>query len=285
MPEQTLNNTKPFLKWAGGKRQLLPTLEKYIPASYTTYYAPFVGAGALLFHLQPIKAVINDINSELINCYRVIRDYPDKLIALCEEHKQNNSENYYYQIREQDRLSNYCDRSSLEKAARILYLNKICYNGVFRVNKNNEYNTPWGRYSNPTIVNPDVIKAVSDYLNQNLITIFNGDFSESVATVDAGSWIYFDPPYHPINPDSFVGYSSDNFTEADQRRLKELCDQLTNKGCQILLSNSTAPLIRSLYDDSKYKIIEVEANRAVNSKGSKRGKIKELLIYNNYALI
>lgn len=272
---------QPFLKWAGGKRQLLPTIREYIPVKYTDYYEPFIGAGAVLFSLQPKKGTINDTNSELINCYQVIKDQPEELLKLCQQHQQNNSKEYYYQLREQDRQDDFLALSSVTRAARIIYLNKTCFNGLFRVNSNGQFNVPYGKYKNPTIADIAVISAISTYLNQAQINILNGDFEQAVTTANKGAFIYFDPPYHPLSDtSSFTGYSMDGFGEAEQIRLKQLCDNLTDRGCQILASNSAAPFIKSLYDDPRYQIIEVKATRAINTVASKRGRINELLIKN-----
>jgi DNA adenine methylase len=274
---------QPFLKWAGGKRQLLPAIKKYLPAKYTEYYEPFVGAGALLFSLQPETCTLNDTNSELINCYQVIRDQPEELLELCQEHQANNSQAYYYQLREQDRQAGFHQRTPVERAARIIYLNKTCFNGLFRVNNSGQFNVPYGKYKNPVIADPAVIKAISTYLNQATCRILNQDFEEALATAKKGAFIYFDPPYHPLSDtSSFTGYSINGFGEQEQIRLKELCDQLTNKGCQVLVSNSAAPLIKSLYDNPRYEMVEVKATRAINAVTSKRGKINELLIHNRY---
>ncbi len=274
---------QPFLKWAGGKRQLLPVIKKFIPLKYTHYYEPFVGAGAVLFSIQPPKAVINDTNSELINCYRMIRDKPEELLTLCQQHKNSNSKEHYYELRAQDRSDDFKALSPVVKAARIIYLNKTCFNGLFRVNSSGQFNVPYGNYSNPSITDTSVIKAVSAYLNQADVRILEGDFEPAVATAKKGDFIYFDPPYHPISDTSFfTGYSIDAFGEEEQIRLKKTCDELADRGCQILLSNSAAPFIKSLYNDSRYEIVEVKASRAINAVSSKRGKISELLIYNKY---
>lgn len=274
--------TQPFLKWAGGKRQLLPIIKNLIPPC-SHYYEPFVGAGAVLLDLQPAMSTINDTNSELVNCYQVIRDNPQKLLKLCQRHKEKNSKEYYYQLREQDRQSGFADMDGIEKAARIIYLNKTGFNGLFRVNKKGQFNVPYGNYRNPTIADPGVIMAVSTYLNQGNISILCGDFEQAVATAKLESFIYFDPPYHPLsNTSSFTSYSLNGFGEAEQIRLRKLCDRLTDRGCKILLSNSSAPLIRDLYSDFRYQIEEVDASRSINSVSSKRGKIKELLIHNKY---
>ncbi|NJK56829.1 MAG: DNA adenine methylase [Pleurocapsa sp. SU_5_0] len=276
---------KPFLKWAGGKRQLLSVIQQYLPAKYTEYYEPFIGAGAMLFSLQPKSSTINDTNSELVNCYQVIRDQPEELLKLCQQHRENNTKEYYYQLRQQDRQDDFNQRTPVEKAARIIYLNKTCFNGLFRVNSSGQFNVPYGKYKNPVIVDPAVIQAISTYLNRATCRILKGDFEQAVATAKKGAFIYFDPPYHPVSDtSSFTGYSMNGFGEQEQIRLKKLCDRLTDRGCQVLASNSAAPFIKSLYDDPNYKVVEVKATRAINAVASKRGKINELLIHNKYVL-
>lgn len=274
---------QPFLKWAGGKRQLLSAIKEYLPRRFTQYYEPFIGAGAVLFSLQPKKSIINDTNSELINCYRVIKDNPEELLDLCEEHRAKNSKEYFYSLREQDRRDDFQDRSPLERAARIIYLNKTCFNGLFRVNSSGQFNVPYGNYSNPVIADPAVIKSVSAYLNQRDVRILEGDFAQAISTARKGAFVYFDPPYHPISDtSSFTGYSVNGFGEKEQIRLKEVCDKLTERGCQVLVSNSSASLIKELYSDPNYEILEVKASRAINAVASKRGRINELLIHNRY---
>jgi DNA adenine methylase len=274
---------QPFLKWAGGKRQLLEVLKQFVPVNYTDYYEPFIGAGALLFFLQPKRAVINDINGELVNTYRILRDYPEELFNLCEDHRKNNSKNYYYSIRNIDREIDFNYKSPLERAARIIYLNKTCFNGLYRVNRLGHFNVPYGSYVNPTILNFELLLGVSNYLRRCQLTILEGDYTQAVKNAAEGAFIYFDPPYQPLsNTSSFTSYSVAGFGEREQRRLKSVCDELDARGCQILLSNSDTPFIRELYKDSRYEIAKVQAIRTINVVSSKRGKISELLIHNRY---
>ncbi len=261
----------------------MPVIKEYFPKKFTQYYEPFVGAGAVLFYLQPKKSVINDTNSELINCYQVIKNYPEELLNLCQKHREKNSKEHYYWLRYQDRKDDFKDRSPVERAARIIYLNKTCFNGLFRVNSSGQFNVPYGNYSNPLIADPAVIRAVSSYLNQREVSILEGDFEKAVSNARKGAFIYFDPPYHPISDtSSFTGYSVNGFGEDEQIRLKEVCDELSKRGCQVLVSNSSASFIKELYCDPNYEIVEVKASRAINAVASKRGRIKELLIYNRY---
>ncbi|MFM6189433.1 DNA adenine methylase, partial [Planktothrix sp.] len=215
---------KPFLKWAGGKRQLLPEIRKYLPKNIgkTTYFEPFLGGGALLFELQPKTAIVNDKNKELINCYQVIKDSVEELIQALQNHKQNHSEEYYYHLRQLDRFKKkYNQLSNIEKAARIIYLNKTCYNGLFRVNSHGYFNVPFGRYKNPNILDEAVLRGVNDYLNQKSVTFLNRDFAEAVETAKKGDFVYFDPPYDPVsNTASFTGYDINGFNQEQQERLK-----------------------------------------------------------------
>lgn len=277
---------RPFLKWAGGKRQLLPELNKYKPTGFLksqkTYYEPFVGAGAFLFDLQHEKAVINDVNEELINCYEVVKNSLDELIIILQKYQEKNSEDNYYKIRKLDRQTKkYKALSAVEKAARIIYLNKTCYNGLFRVNSLRQFNVPYGKYKNPNVLDEAVLRAVSTYLNENEINILNVDFELAVKDAKKGDFIYFDPPYHPVsNTASFTGYDSNGFNKNEQERLKEVFDELTNKGCKVMLSNSKTDFIMDLYDDDRYNIQTVKATRNINSKAFKRGKVDEVLVRN-----
>lgn len=270
---------RPFLKWAGGKRQLLPELKKHLPASFNTYYEPFVGAGALLFHLQPPKAVINDVNEQLINCYRAILSHLDELIADLKKHV--NSEAYYYQMRDLDRKSTFNQMSLVEKASRLIYLNKTCYNGLFRVNSQGQFNVPFGSYKNPKIVDVAVLTAVNAYLTNNAVTIFNMDFEKAVAGAQKGDFVYLDPPYDPVSDtSSFTGYSTGGFGKEEQKRLKLVFDDLTRRGCKVMLSNSATKFILDLYGEYRDYTIFVAASRAINSVAAARGKIDEVLVMN-----
>lgn len=267
----------PVVKWVGGKRQLLTEIEKYIP-NFTTYYEPFVGGGAVLFHIQPNKAIINDVNSELINLYNVIRNNVEDLIEDLRRHI--NEEAYFYEIRELDRDKEaYSRLTPIQKASRIIYLNKTCYNGLFRVNKAGEFNSPFGAYKNPNIVNEITLRAVSNYFNKAKITFLCCDFEEAVKNARKGSFVYFDPPYDPMSSSAnFTGYDKGGFDRDEQVRLKNLCDKLDKKGIKFLLSNSATDFIKDLYKDYRLEIIQ--AKRAVNSNPDKRGEVDEVLVRN-----
>lgn len=267
----------PFVKWVGGKRQLFSAIKELLPKNYTIYYEPFIGGGAVLFELQPKKAVINDFNKELINVYKVIKNNPEELIEDLKKHK--NESDYFYNIRSLDRKDDFDNLSPIKKASRVIYLNKTCYNGLYRVNNSGEFNSPFGKYKNPNIVNKTTIRAVSKYLNNNDITILNGDFENAVDNIKKGAFVYFDPPYHPVSKSSnFTGYIQRGFDMSDQIRLRDLCIDLDKKGVKFLLSNSSTLLIKDLYKD--FDIQYVKANRAINSNAQKRGEIDEVLIRN-----
>lgn len=268
----------PFLKWVGGKRQLISEISKYIPKHINTYYEPFLGGGAILFHLQPEKAVVNDINTELINVYNTIKDDVDDLINDLHRHKNN--DDYFYSIRNLDRNKDqYSNLTNIEKASRLIYLNKTCYNGLFRVNRAGEFNTPFGNYKNPNIINEITLRAVSDYLNNSNIKFLNLDFADAVKDAEKGDFVYFDPPYDPISSSSsFTGYDKGGFNKNEQIELKTLCDNLNKKGVKFLLSNSSTPFILDLYKD--YKIEFIKATRMINSKANLRGEIDEVLVRN-----
>ena len=269
----------PFLKWPGGKRQLMPETRKMLPDGVTDhpYYEPFIGGGALFFELLPKRAVINDYNEELINVYTVIRDNPSELIEDLKRHK--NTAEYFYKIRAIDRQPLFSDLTRIERASRIIYLNKTCYNGLYRVNNAGEFNSPFGRYKNPNIVNEPVIKAVSKYLNSSQIQISSCDYALILKDIPTDSFVYLDPPYHPISESSsFTGYVQGGWDEGDQLRLRDVCNRLRDNGIKFLLSNSASDFIREIYFD--YNIHIVQAKRSVNSNSSRRGQVDEFLIRN-----
>lgn len=280
---------QPFLKWAGGKRQLLSEIRKYIPKDINTYYEPFIGAGAVLFDLQPDRAVINDINKELVNVYQAVKNDFDELVVYLKEHESKHDEKYFYEMRRLDRdPEEYARLSPVQKAARIIYLNKTCFNGLFRVNSRGQFNVPFGRYRNPNIVNEEVLKAVNDYLSfDDRVIILNEDFEKVVADAQKGDFVYFDPPYDPVSDtSSFTSYSLDGFKRDDQERLRDLCLDLHKRGCRFLLSNSATNFIKEIYEEVNteeetiFHMKIVSATRSINSVASKRGKIDEVLVMN-----
>lgn len=272
-------NLRPFTKWTGGKRQLLTELEARLPKSFDTYYEPFIGGGALFFHLIPQKAVINDYNSEIINCYKVIKENPHELVRELGIHASRNSKEYYLEIRSADRDGRIKDFSDAEKAARILYMLKVNFNGLYRVNSKNQFNVPYGRYKNPKILDSQLILQISDYLNSNKIEILNSDFEECVKSAQPGDFVYFDPPYIPVNKTSnFTSYTENKFSLLDQYRLRDTINSLTDKNIYVILSNSCVPEIFDMYRD--YSISTVKASRAINSNPRRRSGVEEVLISN-----
>ena len=281
----TQNNSpiQPYLKWAGGKRQLLPEIRKHLPDNIHTYtyYEPFVGAGAVFFGLKPDKAVINDCNSQLIMTYKAIKENVEELIRLLRIHKEMNGREYYYKIRNMDRdPEQFMMLGAAEKAARLIYLNKTCYNGLYRVNLKGEFNVPCGRFKNPQIFKETVLRRISDYLNSHDIKILSYDFEQAIQDADENAFVYFDPPYHRNDKTSFTEYQAGGFDEAGQERLCAAIIKLTKRGVKCLLSNSDTCYIRKLYDHDFFTIINVEAKRLINSSSSGRGNVAEVLIRN-----
>lgn len=268
----------PVVKWVGGKRQLLDEIIPLLPKRITTYCEPFLGGGAVLFSIQPSKAIVNDLNVDLITVYEVIRDDVEALIESLKKHK--NTSEYFYTIRDMDRdKASYQALSKIEKASRLIYLNKTCFNGLFRVNSSGEFNSPFGHYKNPNIVNEPILRAVSKYFNANNIVFYSEDFAETLSRVRTGGFVYLDPPYDPVSDTaSFTGYNKGGFDRNEQIRLKHCCDELTRRGIKFLLSNSATEFIKELYQE--YDITIVKAKRAINADASKRGAIEEVLIRN-----
>ena len=268
----------PVLKWVGGKRQLIETYAPLLPKKITSYCEPFIGGGALLFYLQPKHAYVNDVNEDLIRVYRVIKNNVEELIDELKNYK--NESDFFYSVRDLDRDKwKYEILSDVKKAARIIYLNKTCYNGLYRVNNAGEFNSPFGYYINPNIVNEPVLRAVSVYFNKNNINFSSGDYSEVLKQIKKNTFVYLDPPYNPVSGTSnFTGYSKNGFSQDEQIRLRENCDELDRRGIKFMLSNSATPLILEQY--SGYNVSIVQAKRAINSVGSKRGNIDEVVVRN-----
>lgn len=270
----------PVVKWVGGKRQLIEQISRLLPLTMSKYKycEPFIGGGALLFHIQPSKAIVNDANEELINVYEIIRDDIDNLVEELQQF--SNSAEIFYEVRGWDKnLASYNELPKVKKAARFLYLNKTCFNGLYRVNNAGEFNTPFGFYKNPNFVNEPILRAVHTYLKNNEIELHCGDYQAVLSKLEKNSFVYLDPPYDPVSSTSnFTGYTKGGFNKEEQIRLKEACDELTKKGIKFLLSNSSTDFIHTLYSD--YTIEPVMAKRAVNSVASGRGDIEEVLVKN-----
>lgn len=271
---------KPFVKWAGGKRQILNDLKRFMPLEYNCYYEPFVGGGALLFDLAPTRAVINDLNNELMNVYTVLKDEVkyNKMCKLLNKYETNNSEEFYYEIRNKDRNSkNFNKLSDYSRAARTIYLNKTCFNGLYRVNSKNEFNVPYNKKDKVNTYDGENLLTIHMYLNMNDIKILNTDFEEAVSSASAGDFVYFDPPYDSENP-IFTSYTQEGFGKEEQLRLSEVFKKLDAKGVYVMLSNYNTKYINELYSD--YNIHIISAKRNINANGNKRGKVEEVIITN-----
>lgn len=267
---------KPVLKWVGGKRQLLDEILPRLPKSPKLYVEPFVGGGAVLLAYQPRHAVVNDYNAELVNVYEVIRDSPDDLLDLLREHDAKNTSEHFYEVRALDREPGFPDMGKVERASRIIYLNKTCFNGLYRVNSAGQINSPYGRYKHPNIINEQGIRALSKYLAGD-VRLTCGDYAEVLKDLPKGSFVYLDPPYMPLSETSaFTGYTEGGFSYTEQVRLRDECIKLREQGIRFLQSNSDCKAIRELYAD--FDIATVQAKRAINSKGDGRGAVSEVLI-------
>lgn len=275
---QFVSKAEPFLKWAGGKGQLLKQYEAFFPLKFNNYIEPFVGGGAVFFHLYNTdrvsngkRAILIDSNEELINCYLTIKADVNRLIGVLSNPKFKNEEDVYYKIRAEE------PENKFERAARTIYLNKTCFNGLYRVNSRNKFNVPFGRYKNPMICNSEKLGAVSLALKN--IEILLGDFERCLDFAKRGDFIYFDPPYQPLSKtSSFTSYTKDSFNEGDQQKLCKVFKELDKRGCKVMLSNSDTRFIRNLYKGFEKKV--VFAKRAINCKASGRGRINELIIRN-----
>jgi DNA adenine methylase len=258
--KQLLTIPKPFVKWAGGKRQLIPILNDNLPKSMGTYYEPFLGGGALLFHIlserNGQKCGVSDLNSDLVLTYTTIRDKANDLIHSLKNHSKNyqkDSKSYYYAIRESN------PRSAVEKTSRLLFLNRTCFNGLYRVNSKGKFNVPLGKYTNPNIVNEENIRSVSHVLQSSKVSIKCRDFESVLNDAKKGDLVYFDPPYQPVSDTAnFTSYTHKSFTITDLKRLANLCLDLDSKGCKVLLSNSDSQEVAEMFTDKQWKIKKIE---------------------------
>jgi len=268
------------VKWAGGKGSLVGAIAARIPKDQTfrRYVEPFVGAGAMFFWMRRsypgLSCAIGDSNEELMGAYRAIREHVDDVLAKLETHAMMHSEEHFYAVRSR------VPRAPIERAARFIYLNRTCYNGLYRVNRKGEFNVPIGRYDNPKIVDRENLLAVATTLEKT--ELLTGDFGDITVDCEAGDLVYLDPPYDPLSETShFTSYTRDGFGRPEQERLAETFEAMVTKGASVILSNSDTDLIRKLYTGltPPPMIGEVEVPRSINSKARSRGKIKELLIY------
>ena len=277
---QKESKAKPFVKWVGGKRQLLNQFrdntlypKKFNP-SENKYYEPFAGGGAVFFDILPEKAVLSDLNKELVTTYNVIKKDVESLIKSLKKHK--NEKEYFLEMRARD----WKEMNDVDVASRFIYLNRTAFNGMYRVNKSGGYNVPFANYKNPKICDEDNLRSVSKLLKK--VSIKHQDYKNVLKNAQKGDYIYLDPPYYPVSKtSSFTSYTADAFLEKEQEELKETFHELSKKGCYVMLSNSDTPFIKELYSKvPKAKIHTVMAGRAINSNGSGRGKIKEVVITN-----
>ena len=273
---------KPFVKWAGGKRQLIPILNENLPNTFGTYFEPFLGGGALLFYMlterQGQRCSISDLNSDLVLTYTTIRDRVEDLIVSLKNHERNyqgDQKSYYYSVRQSN------PKSQIEKASRLLFLNRTCFNGLYRVNSKGKFNVPLGRYANPNIVNEDNLRSVSRILDSSRVSINCRDFEAVLRDAKKGDLVYFDPPYQPVSDTAnFTSYTNKDFTFDDLGRLAQLCRDLDSKGCNILLSNSDSREVADMFSSKPWKVSKIKANRSINSNSKKRTGHFELLIKN-----
>ncbi len=272
---------KPFVKWAGGKRQLIPAMTAHFPRRFGRYFEPFLGGGAVLFHVLSQDAGqrchVSDLNSDLVLTYVTVRDRVEDLIESLEGHSRGYlaaKSDYYYKVRAQ------APADQVSKCSRLIFLNRTCFNGLYRVNSKGRFNVPLGRYSNPNIVNEGNLRAASRALQSGAITIRCGDFGTVLAGAGRGDFVYLDPPYQPVSRTaSFTSYTSRNFGGGDLRRLAQTCDDLDSRGCKVVFSNSDTPEVRELFG-RRWEVLEIQANRAINSNPGRRTGHTELLIKN-----
>jgi len=274
---------KPFVKWVGGKRQLLKQfkdLDLYPPKGFDVnkgrYFEPFVGGGAVFFDLLPKQAFLSDLNKDLVITYNVIKNNLHELIRSLKKHIYD--KDYFFKIRALE-TKNLTD---VEIASRFIYLNRTCFNGMYRVNSKGKFNVPFGRYTNPVICDEDNLRKVSESLKN--VSIKYQDYKEVLNQAKSGDFIYFDPPYYPVNKtSSFTSYTSENFLEKEQIELRDTFVELHKKGCFVMLSNSDTEFVNKIYSETnikKIKIAKIQAGRMINSKSERRGKVSEVLITN-----
>jgi len=267
---------RPFLRWAGGKTKSIPFLRAHKPSNFSRinrYFEPFLGAGSLFFSLVPQKAILSDINKELIECYKAIQRNPILIFKYLSNHSGKTSERYYYEMR--NRYNN--SKPSLYKAALFIYLNKTCFNGIWRVNKKGDFNVPYGKQEHPSIPSKEELLRISEVLAR--AEIIHSNYKDIIDKVQKEDFVYLDPPYPPLsNTSNFTQYTSDGFTEKDHEELALFAKELAQKGCYVLISNSDTGYIRSLYQ-SDFNIFELEVTRLIRADGH-RYKVKEIAITN-----
>jgi len=281
--QQEISNLvlKPFVKWAGGKTQIIQEILKLIPNSFSTFFEPFLGGGALFFQLKPINAVVSDYNSELITAYKCFKNEQEYRHMIDEilRHQKNHNEEYYYQIREMDREPGFHDLPNYMRAARMIYLNKSCFNGLYRVNSKGYFNVPSGKYTSVNAYDESLFSDLSAYLSLQSISILNDDFETAVSSAKKGDFVYFDPPYDTFeDKNNFTTYTKNLFGKEEQKRLSNVFKDLDNRGVKVMLSNHNTEFIRELY--SQFNIKVINARRSINSVSSGRGNVEEVIITN-----
>jgi len=269
----------PFVKWAGGKQGLLEQFKPFFPRQFNGYIEPFVGSGAVFFYVarrfNPSRVILMDSNQELISTYQAIQTNASEVTARLERLKRTHSKHQYLSVRDQtvEQLT------KVERAARFIYLNKTCFNGLYRVNSRGQFNVPMGRYVHPKIFDAEVLQAVSAALKG--VALKAESYERCLEYAQTGDFIYFDPPYHPLSRTAnFTSYTKDSFGESDQERLAEVFVKLHKRKCFVMLSNSDTPFIEKLYENQRFELVRVKARRAINSDASKRGAITELVVIN-----
>lgn len=269
---------QPFLKWPGGKRRVLPSLRPFFPSSYGTYREGFIGGGAVLLNLSPERASAYDVNVELIKTYQAVRDELDTVVDLLEGHKSQHSKEHFLEVRARDREDGYLDSASdAEVAARMIYLNRTCFNGLYRVNRKNQFNAPMGDYKNPRILDREGLEEVSAYLSENDVTFSDQGYLHCVAQTEPGDFVYLDPPYIPASATaSFVSYAKTGFTMDDQIELAKRARDMDADGAYVLLSNSDTDLTRELYDG--FILVPIDVTRSISAANASRVKAGELII-------
>ena len=284
LSQSNFTKYQPFVKWVGGKRGLLSQIVPLIPKEFNNYFEPFVGGGALFFELYSLgllkdkNVYLFDINSELINAYNIVKSNPSDLVKELKKFKEKHSKEFYYEVRAWDREEKFLKRSEIERATRFIYLNKTCFNGLYRVNSKGYHNVPIGSYKNPNICDELVIYNASEAL-QNA-TILNSSYKEVLLHAKENDFVYFDPPYYPLTPtSSFTSYNENTFLDKEQKELFEAFDKLAKQNSHVMHSNSDTDFINELYKE--FEIRNIQANRFINSKSSGRGKISEVLVKNN----
>jgi DNA adenine methylase len=273
----------PIVKWVGGKSKLLGELEARVPGSYRRYFEPFLGGGALFFRLTPAAgaAALSDTNAELIGCYRAVRDDVEGVIAALLRHRRAHSDAHFYRVREgwNAGAPSPSRTADVERAAAFLYLNKTCYNGLWRVNRRGAFNVPVGRYDNPSILDAARLRAAARALAGQILEV--APFESALVSAERGDFVYFDPPYHPVSDTAhFTSYTADKFGPDDQERLAAAFRALDARGCAVMLSNSDTPFVRRLY--AGHRIDRVWCARAINSRGDRRGAVAEVIVTNRY---